>query len=79
MRTLSRTAQRESGIARHLGIRRVFWEKRFGHGFDCLTNQRLATSNAPRMLTPSEIALLKQSKREIAIGIKSKKVSGAST
>jgi hypothetical protein len=31
-----------------------------------LLNQRLATLNAPRMLTPSEIKLLRQSKREIA-------------
>lgn len=31
-----------------------------------LLNQRLATSNAPRMLTPSEIELLRKSKQEIA-------------
>lgn len=31
-----------------------------------LLNQKLGTSPAPRMLTPSEIALLRQSKREIA-------------
>jgi hypothetical protein len=31
-----------------------------------LLNQRLAISNAPRMLTPSEIKLLRQSKSEIA-------------
>lgn len=31
-----------------------------------LLNQKLGTSPAPRMLTPSEIALLQQSKREIA-------------
>ena len=37
-----------------------------------LLNQKLATSNAPRMLTPSEIVLLKQSKREIALRIKAK-------
>jgi hypothetical protein len=37
-----------------------------------LLNQKLATSNAPRMLTPSEIELLKQSKREIALRIKAK-------
>ena len=29
-------------------------------------NQKLGTSPAPRMLKPSEIALLRQSKREIA-------------
>ena len=37
-----------------------------------LLNRRLATSNAPRMLTPSEIELLKQRKREIALRIKAK-------
>ena len=37
-----------------------------------LLNQKLATSNAPRMLTSSEIVLLKQSKREIALRIKAK-------
>ena len=37
-----------------------------------LLHQKLATSNAPRMLTPSEIVLLKQSKREIALRIKAK-------
>ena len=31
-----------------------------------LLNQKLGTSPAPRMLTPSEIVLLRQSKREIA-------------
>ena len=31
-----------------------------------LLNQKLGTSAAPRMLTASEIALLQQSKREIA-------------
>ena len=31
-----------------------------------LLNQKLGTSPAPRMLTPSEIKLLRQSKREIA-------------
>lgn len=31
-----------------------------------LLNLRLAISNAPEMLTPSEIELLQQSKREIA-------------
>lgn len=31
-----------------------------------LLNQKLATSNAPRMLIPSEIALLRRSKQEIA-------------
>jgi len=31
-----------------------------------LLNQRLGTLNAPRMLTPSEIELLRQSKQEIA-------------
>jgi hypothetical protein len=31
-----------------------------------LLNQKLGTSPAPRMLTASEIALLRQSKREIA-------------
>lgn len=31
-----------------------------------LLNQRLGTSPAPRMLTPSEVELLRQSKREIA-------------
>jgi hypothetical protein len=31
-----------------------------------LLNQKLGTSPEPRMLTPSEIALLRQSKREIA-------------
>ena len=31
-----------------------------------LLNRKLGTSLAPRMLTPSEIALLRQSKREIA-------------
>jgi len=31
-----------------------------------LLNQKLGTSPAPRMLTPSEIALLRQSKQEIA-------------
>lgn len=35
-----------------------------------LLNQKLATSNAPRMLTPSEIVLLRQSKREFALRIK---------
>ena len=29
-------------------------------------NQRLGTSPAPRMLTPSEIVLLRQSKKEMA-------------
>ena len=37
-----------------------------------LLNQTLATSNALRMLTSSEIVLLKQSKREIALRIKAK-------
>ena len=37
-----------------------------------LLNQKLATSNASRMLTSSEIVLLKQSKREIALRIKAK-------
>jgi hypothetical protein len=37
-----------------------------------LLNQKLfGTLNAPRMLTPSEIALLRQSKREIAERYKS--------
>ena len=31
-----------------------------------LLNQKLGTSPAPRMLKPSEIALLRQSKQEIA-------------
>lgn len=31
-----------------------------------LLNQRLGISPTPRMLTPSEIALLRQSKQEIA-------------
>ena len=31
-----------------------------------LLNQKLATLSAPRMLTPSEIVLLRQSKQEIA-------------
>jgi hypothetical protein len=31
-----------------------------------LFNQKLAISNEPRMLTPSEFELLQQSKREIA-------------
>ncbi len=31
-----------------------------------LLNQRLGTSPVPRMLTPSEIALLRQSKQELA-------------
>lgn len=31
-----------------------------------LLNQKLATLSAPRMLSPSEIVLLRQSKREIA-------------
>jgi hypothetical protein len=31
-----------------------------------LLNQKLGTLRAPRMLEPSEIALLRQSKREIA-------------
>jgi hypothetical protein len=31
-----------------------------------LLNQKLGTSPAPRRLTPSEIALLRQSKQEIA-------------
>ena len=30
-----------------------------------LLNQKLGTSPAPRMLTPSEIALLRQSKEEV--------------
>jgi hypothetical protein len=35
-----------------------------------LLNRKLGTSLAPRMLTPSEIALLRQSKREIAFELK---------
>ena len=31
-----------------------------------LLNRRLAISNAPSMLTPSELELLRQSKRELA-------------
>lgn len=31
-----------------------------------LLNRRLVTSNVPRMLTPSEVALLRKSKQEIA-------------
>ncbi len=31
-----------------------------------LLNQKLGTSPAPRMLTPSEIVLLRQSKQEVA-------------
>lgn len=42
-----------------------------------LLNQKLATSNAPRMLTPSEIVLLRQSKQEIANRIKIKQRQGA--
>ena len=35
--------------------------KTLGHGFDALLNQKLGTSPAPRMLTPSrEIELLRQ-------------------
>lgn len=37
-----------------------------------LLNQKLATLNAPRMLTPSEIALLRQSKQEIAARYRAK-------
>ena len=35
-----------------------------------LLNQKLATSNAPRMLTPSEIELLRRSKQEIAVQVR---------
>jgi len=35
-----------------------------------LLNRKLATSNAPRMLTPSEIELLRKSKREMAARFK---------
>ena len=35
-----------------------------------LLNQKLATSNAPRMLTPSEIELLRRSKQEIAVRVR---------
>lgn len=35
-------------------------------GSTALLNHKLVTSNAPRMLTPSEVALLKKSKQEIA-------------
>ena len=35
-----------------------------------LLNQRLAISNAPRMLTPSEIELLRRSKQEIAVRVR---------
>ena len=41
-----------------------------------LLNQKLATSNAPRMLTPSEIVLLKQSNQEIALRIKTQQQRG---
>ncbi len=36
-----------------------------------LLNQKLGTSPAPRMLTPSEIELLQQSKQEIADYVRS--------
>jgi len=35
-------------------------------GSIALLNQKLVTSNVPRMLTPSEVALLRKSKQEIA-------------
>jgi hypothetical protein len=40
-----------------------------------LLNQKLGISPAPRMLTPSEIALLRQSKREMAEAYKKKKLA----
>ncbi len=39
-----------------------------------LLNQRLAISNAPRMLTRSEIELLRKSKQEIAARYKASRV-----
>ena len=42
-----------------------------------LLNQRLAISNAPRMLTRSEIELLRKSKQEIAARYKASRVESA--
>ena len=39
-----------------------------------LLNQRLAISNAPRMLTRSEIELLRKSKQEIAARYKASRI-----
>ena len=41
-----------------------------------LLNQKLGISPAPRMLTPSEIELLRQSKREMAEVYRIKKAAG---
>jgi len=43
-----------------------WWQERFGHTFDGLTQSEARTSHAPRALTSSEIALLRQSKQEIS-------------
>jgi hypothetical protein len=40
-----------------------------------LLNQKLGISPAPRMLTPSEIELLRQSKREMAEAYRSRKAA----
>lgn len=51
-----------------------WWQERFGHAFDAFTeNQKLGTLSAPRTLQPSEIALLRQSKQEIARKVASSK------
>lgn len=42
-----------------------------------LLNQKLGISPAPRMLTPSEIELLRQSKREMAEAYKTRKTVGS--
>ena len=42
-----------------------------------LLNQKLGISPAPRMLTPSEIELLRQSKREMAEVYRTRKSAGS--
>ena len=41
-----------------------------------LLNQKLGISLAPRMLTPSEIELLRQSKREMAEDYRTRRAAG---
>ena len=44
----------------------TWWQENFNHAYTALLNQKLGISPAPRMLTPSEIELLRRSKQEMA-------------
>ncbi|WP_295401984.1 hypothetical protein [uncultured Thiocystis sp.] len=68
---LEPTAQQLAALrAKHGQALEDWWRDRFGDGFDCLTQSEARTLSAPRMLTESEIALLRKSKQEIATRFK---------